>query len=180
MRRKRSSPDTTPTDQFRAPIIGDNLIVREATRADARAIEQTMDAAQLQGGGRTSDGARRFGSALAEIPVWSATRAVCEKGTANIIGGVVITAVGDEVERTRRLGWWLDPAHRAHEDELLDVVVDRLRSTGTGLVLMHVRADAASATQAAERAGFRRGDPIMHAGHDGQPLEFSEYLLTLD
>ena len=70
MRRKRNrSVDQTPAELYRAPIITQRLIIREATRADARELERTMDDANFGGGDRTSDGARRFGAGLSEVPV---------------------------------------------------------------------------------------------------------------
>ena len=187
MLRRRSSSDkpgkspsaSTPADLFRAPIITEHLIVREALRADAPEIERTMDAAELQGGGRTSDGARRFGSALAEIPVWSATRAVCEKGSAQIVGGIVLTAVGDAADHTQRLGWWLEPAAQAYDLELLTAVVERQRAMGTANVIVHVRAASTTAINAVERSGFVRGEAIRHETHDGRAIDFWEYRRTI-
>lgn len=183
MLRRRSQSDksrterqeSTPADLFRAPIITEHLIVREALRADAPAIERTMDAAALEGGARTADGARRFGSALAEVPVWSATRAVCEKGTAQIIGGVVLTTVGDPGDHTQRLGWWLDPEAQMYDLELLTAIVDRQRELGTAVVVVHVRAASQTAIDAVERTGFERGEAVRHETHDGRSIDFWEY-----
>lgn len=183
MLRRRSNSDKPKSDQsaatasdlFRAPIITEHLIIREALRADAPAIERTMDAAALEGGARTADGARRFGSALAEVPVWSATRAVCEKGTAQIVGGVVLTTVGDAGDHTQRLGWWLEPDAQVHDLELLSAVLDRQRALGTAAVIVHVRAASQAAIDAVERVGFERGEAVRHETHDGQTIDFWEY-----
>ena len=187
MLRRRSGSDkpkpeqapATPAALFRAPIITEHLIVREALRADAPAIERTMDAAALEGGARTADGARRFGSALAEVPVWSATRAVCEKGTAQIVGGVVLTTVGDAGDHLQRLGWWLDPSAQMYDLELLTAIVDRQRDLGTKELIVHVRAAAQAAIAAVERAGFTRGEAVRHQTHDGQAIDFWEYRRTI-
>ncbi len=106
---RRDKPQPKASELFRAPIITERLIIREATRADAQTLERSMDAAEVAAGARTVDGARRFDSGLAEVPVWSATRAVCEKGSVRIVGGVVLTEVDMHAGDTPRIGWWLEP-----------------------------------------------------------------------
>lgn len=134
-----------------------------------------MDAAELQGGGVTIDGARRFGSALAEVPVWAASRAVCEMGTAEIVGGLVLTPVRSPSDRAQRIGWWLIPRLRDRHPELLEAVIERLRSTGTVTAVMHLRTDASDAITAAEHTGFVRGHALEHTIGDGRSADFWEY-----
>ena len=175
MRRRRSKPDPTSGELHRAPIISERLIVREATRADAQALEQTMVAADLDEGERTTDGARRFGAGLAEVPVWTATRAVCEKGSARIIGGLVLTEVDDSSGVARRMGWWLGAGSEAYAFELITAVDERLRAMGADVGVMHLRADDDLALRTAENAGFRRGDSLQHTTTSGRQIEFWEY-----
>lgn len=136
-----------------------------------------MDAAGLTEAGRTADGARRFGAGLAEVPVWSAARAVCEKGSARIVGGVVLTDVADPEGPARRIGWWLTPDAEPYSIELLAGVVDRVRSTGARRIVVHVRADDDRTSRTVEAAGFRRGAVVHHASEAGDELEFNEYAL---
>lgn len=175
MARRRSS-DKTPAELYRAPIITERLIVREATRGDAKSIERTMEVAGLDIGHRTSDGARRFGAGLAEVPVWSATRAVCEKGSARIVGGLVLSEVDDPSQDVRRIGWWLEPGAERYAPELLAGAEERLRALGADRVVMHVRADDDDALRTVGDAGFRRGDAVQHTNAAGQPLDFWEYV----
>lgn len=173
--RKRNA-DQTSSELFRAPIITEHFIVREATRADAQALESTMDAAHLAQGTRTTDGARRFDSGLAEVPVWSATRAVCEKGSARIVGGVVLTDVEAATGESRRIGWWLEPGSDQHGTELVRAVDERLRAMGADTVVMHVRADDDVAIRVADEAGFSRGDAVNHTTSTGQQIDFWNYV----
>lgn len=176
MRRRRSQPEPTPPDLHRAPVISEHLIIREATRADAPALEETMASARLEEGERTADGARRFGAGLTEVPVWTATRAVCEKGTAKIVGGVVLTEFDDRIGEARRIGWWLAAGAEHHATELVAAVDQRLRALEVAVVVMHVRADDDHAIQVAETTGFRRGEPVQHVTQTGRQLDFWEYL----
>jgi len=175
MRRRKSQPEAISPDLHRAPMIGERLIVREATRADAQMLEATMAEADLDEGERTADGARRFGAGLAEVPMWTATRAVCEKGTARIVGGVVLTEVDAESGDSRRIGWWLGSGSEHYASELIATVDERLRALGTKVVVMHVRADDESANATAEAAGYRRGRSVQHTTQSGRSLEFWEY-----
>lgn len=175
MRRRKSQSEPTPPDLHRAPMISERLIVREATRADAQMLEATMAEADLDEGDRTADGARRFGAGLAEVPVWTATRAVCEKGTARIIGGVVLTEAGTESGAASRIGWWLGTGSEHYAAELIATVDERLRALGIGVVVMQVRADDDDAIATAEAAGFRRGRSVQHTTQSGRNLAFWEY-----
>ena len=175
-RRKKQQPK--PSDLFRAPIITERFIIREATRADARELERTMDAAKLATGARTVDGARRFDSGLSEIPVWSATRAVCEKGSVRIVGGVVLTEVDTHAGDTPRIGWWLEAGADTYGTELVSAVDGRLRAIGANTVIMHVHTDDDIALRVAEQAGFTRGAAVQHATSTGQEIDFWEYVRT--
>lgn len=175
MRRRRSKPDATASELHRAPIISARLIIREATRADAQALDETMVAADLDEGDRTSDGARRFGAGLAEVPVWTATRAVCEKGSARIVGGVVLTDVDDQTGDVRRIGWWLGSGFEGYAAELINTVDERLRAMGADVVVMHLRADAELALRIAEAVGFRRRGTVRHTTPAGRHIDFLEY-----
>lgn len=176
MRRRKSQPEEpAPPDLHRAPIISERLIIREATRADARALEETMAAAGLDEGERTADGARRFGAGLAEVPMWTATRAVCEKGSARIVGGVVLTEVDGSSSDRPRIGWWLRPDAAEYAAELIAAVDQRLRQLGAAVVVMHVRADDERAIAVTEAAGFRRGEAVRHTTQTGVELDFWRY-----
>lgn len=176
MRRKRNrSVDQTPAELYRAPIITQRLIIREATRADARELERTMDDANFGGGDRTSDGARRFGAGLSEVPVWSATRAVCEKGSARIVGGLVLNELDHATDHVQRIGFWLQPDAAHYATELISAAAERAGSLGADLVVMHLRADAPEHHRAAEEAGFRALGTVVHTVDD-QPLEFREFV----
>jgi RimJ/RimL family protein N-acetyltransferase len=179
VRNRRPEPhQPTPSELFRAPIITDRLIIREATRADARALENTMDAAELAEGARTTDGARRFDSGLGEVPVWSAARVVCEKGSVRVVGGVVLTTVGSMPGDARRIGWWLVPGAEEYGTELINAVSDRVRAMGADSIVMHVRADDEAALGVAEEAGFVRGDSVRHTTSAGDEIDFVEYVRT--
>ncbi len=134
-----------------------------------------MEAAQFGAGDHTVDGARRFGDGMSEVPVWSATRAVCEKGSADIVGGVVITEEGATAD-VRRIGWWLQPGAERYAPELLAATDERLRAMGASAVMMHLRATDAEALRVAEAAGFRRGAAVQHTTTSGQLLDFWEYI----
>ena len=175
MRRRRNQPEPTPPDLHRAPLISERLIVREATRADARPLEETMASADLDEGQRTADGARRFGAGMTEVPVWTATRAVCEKGSAKIVGGVVLTEVDDSAGEARRVGWWLERGADHYAAELVAAIDERLRALGVEVVVMHVRSDDERAIRVAEEAGYRRGDAVQHTTHAGRQLDFWQY-----
>ena len=175
-RRDKSPPKAS--ELFRAPIITERLIIREAARADARALERSMDATELTAGARTVDGARRFDSGLAEVPVWSATRAVCEKGSVRIVGGVVLTEVDIHAGDRPRIGWWLEPDAQRYGSELVRAVDDRLRAMGADTVVMHLRADDDTALGVAEEAGFIRGKAVQHMTSTGQQIDFWEYVKT--
>ena len=176
MRRKRDrSSDETPGVLYRSPIITEHLIIREATRADARELERTMDDAHFEGGDRTSDGARRFGSSLSEVPVWSATRAVCEKGSARIVGGIVLNEIDDPNASVQRIGFWLQPDAAHYATELVSAADARARGLGADLVVMLLRAEEQTHHRAAEDAGFRRRDKVVHTVGD-RPQEFWEYV----
>jgi RimJ/RimL family protein N-acetyltransferase len=175
---RRNKPQPKASELFRAPIITERLIIREATRADARTLERTMDAAKLAAGARTVDGARRFDSGLAEVPVWSATRAVCEKGSVRIVGGVVLTEVDTHAGDTPRIGWWLEPDANRYGSELVRAVDDRLRAIGADTVIMHLRPDDDIALGVAEEAGFTRGTTVRHTTSNGQQIDFWEYVRT--
>jgi RimJ/RimL family protein N-acetyltransferase len=178
MSSRRNKPQPKPSDLFRAPIITERLIIREATRGDAQELERTMDAAELAAGARTVDGARRFDSGLAEVPVWSATRAVCEKGSVHIVGGVVLTEVDTHAGDTPRIGWWLEPGADRYGSELVRAVDDRLRAIGAHTVIMHLHNDDDTALGVAEEAGFTRGTAVRHTTSTGQQLDFWEYVRT--
>ena len=175
---RRNKPPPKPSELFRAPIITERLIIREATRADAQALERTMDAAELAAGARTVDGARRFDSGLSEVPVWSATRAVCEKGSIRIVGGVVLTEVDTHAGDTPRIGWWLVPGADMYGSELVSAVDGRLRAMGASTVIMHLHIDDNIALAVAEEAGFTRGAAVQHATSTGQEIDFWEYVRT--
>ncbi len=178
-RRRRTSQESdhpSPADLHRAPIISERLIIRESSRTDAKELERTMDAAQFGVGDRTSDGARRFGDGMAEVPVWSATRAVCVKGSANIVGGVVVTEIDALSSDVRRIGWWLQPGAEHYAPELIAATDERLRALGADVVVLHLRAAAGEALRIAEQAGFRRGEALRHTTVSGQELDFWEYL----
>jgi RimJ/RimL family protein N-acetyltransferase len=175
---RRGKPPPKASELFRAPIITERLIIREATRADAQAIERSMDAAELAAGARTSDGARRFDSGLAEVPVWSATRVVCEKGSVRIVGGVVLTEVDMHAGDTPRIGWWLEPDAQTYGSELVRAVDGRLRAMGAQTVVMHLHADDQIALGIAEEAGFTRGTALQHSTSTGQQIDFWEYVKT--
>ena len=175
---RRNKPPPKASVLFRAPIITERFIIREATRADARALERTMDAAELAAGAHTVDGARRFDSGLAEVPVWSATRAVCEKGSVRIVGGVVLTEVDTHAGDTPRIGWWLEPAANRYGSELVRAVDERLRAIGADTVVMHLRTDDDIALGVAEEAGFTRGTAVQHTTSTGQQIDFWEYVRT--
>lgn len=134
-----------------------------------------MAAADLDEAGRTSDGARRFGAGLAEVPVWTATRAVCEKGTARIVGGVVLTEVDDPTRDVRRVGWWLRPGSEQLASELVGAVDERLRAMGVDAVVMHLRADDDVAIRIAEEAGYQRGEAVQHTTPTGRQVDFWVY-----
>ena len=87
--------------------------------------KRTMDEADFERAEHTSDGARRFGGGLSEVPVWSATRAVCEMGSARIVGGLVATDVEDPTEQVQRIGYWLQPDARHHATELVTAADER-------------------------------------------------------
>ncbi|NNE11262.1 MAG: hypothetical protein HKN41_03350 [Ilumatobacter sp.] len=176
MFRKKATSDPTPADLFRAPIITENLIIRSSMRTDANALEATMDLARLAGGERTPDGARRFGSGLADVPVWSATRAVCEKGSLNVLGGVVINEVEDTPTETWRIGWWLAPQMQHHAVEVVSHVDARLRAMGAHTVVIHVRTDDQLGQQVAATVGFQPLDTLKHTTAEGTPLEFWRYV----
>ena len=137
-----------------------------------------MDATGLTGGERTVDGARRFDSGLAEVPVWSATRAVCEKGSVRIVGGVVLTEVDVHAGDTPRIGWWLVPGAERYGGELVGAVDDRLRAMGADTVVMHLRADDDVALGVAEEAGFVRGSAVRHVTSTGRQIDFWEWVKT--
>ena len=176
MRRHKSQPDEPKTpDLHRGPIISEHLIIREATRSDSQALEETMATAGFVEGEHTLDGARRFGLGLSEVPMWTATRAVCEKGSGHIVGGVVLTEVDVAKGEAPRIGWWLDTEHAQYAGELVEAVDQRLRQLGAQVVVMHVRADDETAIAAAEAAGFRRGDAVKHTNQAGVDLDFWQY-----
>lgn len=182
MRRRRHQQQTPqPADHaagelYRAPIITEHLIIREAARSDADDLERTMDAAHFETGERTTDGARRFGDGMAEVPMWSATRAVCEKGSARIVGGIVITQVPHESHDVRRIGWWLQPDEEHYGLELVTAALERLQTTGANRAVMHIRTTDAEKLRVAEAAGFRQGETVHHTTTAGQDLEFWEYM----
>lgn len=176
MRRKRDrSADQTPATLYRAPIITERFIVREATRADARELERTMDDADFGDGDRTSDGARRFGAGLSEVPVWTATRAVCEKGSARIVGGLVFSEVDDATADVRRIGFWLQPDAAGYAAELISAAAERAQHIGADRIVMHLRAEAHDHHRAAVQAGFREVGKLAHTVAD-QPVEFREFV----
>ena len=176
MRRKRDrSADQTPATLYRAPIITERFIIREATRADARELERTMDDADFEGGERTPDGARRFGAGLSEVPVWTATRAVCEKGSARIVGGLVFSEVDDATADVQRIGFWLGPDAADHATELISAAAERAQQLGADRVVMHLRAGAEGHHRAAEQAGFRQLGTVVHSVGD-QPVRFLEFV----
>jgi RimJ/RimL family protein N-acetyltransferase len=176
MRRRKSQPtDPKTPDLYRAPIISERLIIREATRSDAPALESTMAAAGLAEGERTADGARRFGAGHAEVPMWTATRAVCEKGSARVVGGVVLTEVDVPTSDAPRIGWWLDAEDAHYAGELVEAVVQRLHQLGAEAIVMQVRVDDEAAIAVAEAAGFRRGDAVRHTNQAGVDLDFWQY-----
>ena len=135
-----------------------------------------MDASGLDAGEHTSDGARRFGAGHAETPVWSATRAVCEKGSARIVGGLVLTEIDDPSGDVRRIGFWLVPGAERYAAELITAADERLRAEGADRVVMHVRTDDDAALSDAEAAGFRRSDAVQHTTTAGRQLDFWEYV----
>ena len=137
-----------------------------------------MDATDLAAGARTVDGARRFDSGLAAVPVWSATRAVCEKGSVRIVGGVVLTEVDTHAGDTPRIGWWLEPGAEMYGSEIVRAVDDRLRAMGADTVVMHLRTDDDIALGVAEEAGFIRGPTVQHMTSTGQQIDFWEYVKT--
>ena len=173
---RRRQPKPTTGDLHRAPIITDQLIIREATRRDAQALEETMDASGLDEGDRTTDGARRFDAGHSEAPVWTATRAVCEKGSARIVGGLVLTEVADPEADVRRIGFWLEPGAERYAAQLIAAADQRLRAEGADRVLIHVRADDEPAQRNAEAAGFRRSEAVRHTTSAGRELDFWEYV----
>lgn len=175
---KKSKREPTPADLFPAPIITERLIIRQALRTDAGPLEATMDAARLAAGERTADGARRFGSGLHEVPVWSATRAVCEKGTLRVLGGVVINEVDDDTTTaTWRLGWWLVPEVQEQIGvEVVAAVDERLRAIGAHTVTIHVRTDDEAGQRTAVAVGFQPVDTVIHTAADGSELEFRRYV----
>ena len=175
---KRSGQQPKPSELFRAPIITDRLIIREATRNDAKEIERSMDAADLVLGERTVDGARRFDSGLAEVPVWSATRVVCEKGSLRVVGGVVLTEVEMHAGDSPRIGWWLESPAAAYGTEMVSAVDARLRAMGADTVVMHLRTDDAAAIGVAEQTGFTRGAAVQHVTSSGRQIDFWEYTRT--
>ena len=175
MRRRKQPPRDTPADLYRTPIITDHLIIRDATRADARELERTMDDVHFESAEHTSDGARRFGEGLSEVPVWSATRAVCEMGSARVVGGLVTTNVEDPTEHVQRIGYWLQSDARHHAAELLAAADQRVRALGADVVVMHVRTTDHDAIRVAEETGFRRRASIVHHV-DGHPVDFVEYV----
>lgn len=176
MFRKKARHDPTPADLFRAPIITEHLIIRQALRTDATSLEKTMDLARLAAGERTPDGARRFGSGLAEVPVWSATRAVCEKGSLTVLGGVVINEVDGALTETWRVGWWLVPEAQPYAVQLVSAVDSRLRAMGAHTVVIHVRTDDVPGQQTVATVGFHPTDTVQHTGPDGAQLEFWRYV----
>lgn len=173
---KKSNPDPSPAALFRAPIISEHLIVRQALRADASLLEQTMDMARFSGGHRTPDGARRFGSGLAEVPVWSATRAVCEKGSLAVLGGVVINEIEKSPTETWRIGWWLVPGAQPYAVELVAAVDGRLRAMGVETVVIHARTDDPIGQQTAASVGFHPVDTVRFTTADGGELDFWRYV----
>lgn len=134
-----------------------------------------MERAGLEEGERTSDGARRFGDGLAQVPVWSATRAVCEKGSAKIIGGVVISDVDDSTAVTKRVGWWLSGDSDRYAIEVLTAVGERLKSMGVAVVVLHVRIADRLSLQVANEAGYRRTNALQHLSVTGEPIDFWAY-----
>lgn len=175
MMRGRGRTESTPAGLHRAPIITERLIIREAARADASALEKSMESAGLAEGERTTDGARRFGPWLADVPVWSVTRAVCEKGTANIVGGVVLSAVEGGGDDHRRIGWWLGENADRYGVEVVTAVDARLREMGVDVIVLHVRAADERAIAVAVGSGFRRSSALQHTTPSGEPVDFWEY-----
>lgn len=133
-----------------------------------------MTAAGLGEGRRTTDGARRFSGGNAEVPVWSATRVVCELGTMRVLGGLVIT----DHDHAHRIGWWLSPDDAHHAPELLAAAVERVRSLGASRTVVHLRVDDDASIAVAEAAGFRRDAPVQHTTAEGETLDFVEYVLA--
>lgn len=179
LRRRKTPPqehaDRPAAELHRAPIITQHVIIREAARSDAEELERTMEAAHFGPGERTTDGARRFGDGMAEVPMWSATRAVCELGSANIVGGVVITEVPHPTADVRRIGWWLQPGAEHYGTELVAATDERLRAMGATEVVMHLRSDDADGIGVAEQTGFRRCDPVRHTTVTGDVVDFWEF-----
>ena len=98
-----------------------------------------------------------------------------EKGSAKIVGGVVLSEVDAPASDAPRIGWWLDTEHAHYAGELVTAVDERLRQLGAAVVVMQVRADDEHAIAVAEAAGFRRGDAVRHVNQAGVELDFWQY-----
>lgn len=153
-------------EAWRAPIVTEHLIIREAVAADSVTMQSTMDDEARHESGLEDQELRGLALAVDHGLLHKPTRMICEMPSGRIIGGVVTFACPDP--EPPRLWLWLGPDGRGHgyEREALVAVVDHLHGFDTPEISMRVRSGSIIGLQIVESAGFRRvGETVQ--GDDG-------------
>lgn len=173
--RSKSQKSEPETDTWRAPVITPRLIIREAIGLDVPKITATIDDEVRRESGMSDVSVDLFAQAVEHGYRVSATRVICEKPAARVIGGTFL--LDDDDHDVPVLWLWLgaESRDRGFELEALTALVDHLHRCGTPRVQVHARHDAAGDIEVVERAGFARTHDDTLVSSDGQTINFAVY-----